>query len=82
MLTVLKLLCFRGAEIRCLTIEQPMTRLAKGRGGSPAEAFKASKATKATKAMLRLSRETRHLLNFQAILLGTSYERSGYAECL
>lgn len=56
-----------------------MTRLAKGRGGSPAEAFKASKATK---AMLRLSRETRHLLNFQVILLGTSYERSGYAECL
>ena len=79
MLTVLKLLCFRGAEIRCLTIEQPMTRLAKGRCGSPAEAFEASTPTKAT---LRLSREARHLLNYQAILLGTSYERSGYAECL
>lgn len=56
-----------------------MTRLVKGRCGSPAEAIKASKATKAT---LRLSRDARHLLNFQAILLGTSYERSGYAECL
>lgn len=79
MLTVLKLLCFRGAEIRSLTIEQPMTRLAKGRGGSPTEAFKASKATKATR---HLSRDARHLLNFQAILLGTSCERSGYAESL
>lgn len=41
-----------------------------------------TEASKPTKATLHLSREARHLLNFQAILLGTSCERSGYAECL
>jgi hypothetical protein len=41
-----------------------------------------AKPSKPIKATLRLSREARHLLNFQAILLGTSYERSEYAECL
>lgn len=41
-----------------------------------------AKPSKPIKATLRLSREARHLLNFQAILLGTSCERSGYAECL